>query len=358
TIQTLEDMLRALVVDRGAKWESLLLYAEFAYNNSYHSAIQMAHDEALYGRKCHSSLYWDDVGERRVLGPKLIEETAEKVELIRRRLKTAQSRMKSTVDHHRRDIQFEVSERAFLRVSPFRGVIRFEKRGKLHPRFIGPFEVLERVGDVAYRLALPPELSSVHNVFHVSMLRKYVVVAYASRQLKPHEKNYPTHDLELAAVVHALKIWRHYLYGGKCEIFTDHKSLKYIFTQRELNMRQRRWLELVKDYDYTISYHPGKANVVADALSRRSYGQLSCLFTKQDVLLREFERLQLEAVEPPSTARGMLTSLVVGPTLRERIVAEQPNDRFLCRMKELSEAGRVRGFAVASDGALVFEGRL
>ncbi|CAA0814805.1 Unknown protein, partial [Striga hermonthica] len=101
------------------------------------------------------------------------------------------------------------------------------------------------------------------------------VVAYASRQLKPHEQNYPTHDLELAAVVHALKIWRHYLYGGKCEIFTDHKSLKYIFTQKELNIRQRRWLELVKDYDCTISYHPGKANVVADALSRRSYGQLS-----------------------------------------------------------------------------------
>ncbi|CAA0833525.1 Uncharacterized mitochondrial protein AtMg00860, partial [Striga hermonthica] len=95
------------------------------------------------------------------------------------------------------------------------------------------------------------------------------VVVYASRQLKPHEQNYPTHDLELAAVVHALKIWRHYLYGGRCEIFTDHKSLQYIFTQKELNMRQSRWLELVKDYDCTIQYHPGKVNVVADALSRK-----------------------------------------------------------------------------------------
>ncbi|CAA0806544.1 Uncharacterized mitochondrial protein AtMg00860, partial [Striga hermonthica] len=158
------------------------------------------------------------------------------------------------------------------------------------------------------------------------LMQQGKVVAYASRQLKPHEQNYPTHDLELAAVVHALKIWRHYLYGGKCEIFTDHKSLKYIFTQKELNMRQRRWLELVKDYDCTISYHPGKANVVADALSRRSYGQLSCLFTEQDVLLREFEQLQLEAVKSTSAAGGMLTTLVVGPTLRERIVAEQPND--------------------------------
>ena len=83
--------------------------------------------------------------------------------------------------------------------------------------------------------------------------------------------NYPTHDLDLAAVVHALKIWRHYLYGTSCQIMTDHKSLKYIFTQRELNMRQRRWLELIKDYDLDIVYHPGKANVVADALSRKTH---------------------------------------------------------------------------------------
>jgi ribonuclease HI len=97
------------------------------------------------------------------------------------------------------------------------------------------------------------------------------VVVYASRQLKPHEQNYPTHDLEFAAVVHALKIWRHYLIGNKCEIYTDHKSLKYIFTQPDLNLIQRRWLELVKDYNLEIHYHPGKANVAADALSRKSY---------------------------------------------------------------------------------------
>ena len=97
------------------------------------------------------------------------------------------------------------------------------------------------------------------------------VVAYASRQLKKHKENYPTHDLELAAVVHALNIWRHYLIGNKREIFTYHKSLKYIFTQPDLNLRQRRWLELIKDYDLSVQYHQGKANVVADALSRKSY---------------------------------------------------------------------------------------
>src|SRR3954463_1346093 len=97
------------------------------------------------------------------------------------------------------------------------------------------------------------------------------VVAYASRQLSPHEENYPTHDLEIAAVVHALTTWRHYLLGNRCEIYSDHQSLKYIFTQPDLNLRQRRWIELIKDYDVGISYTLGKANVMVDALSRKSY---------------------------------------------------------------------------------------
>ncbi|CAN4084779.1 unnamed protein product [Withania somnifera] len=103
-------------------------------------------------------------------------------------------------------------------------------------------------------------------------MRRGQVIAYASRRLKVHEHNYPTHDLELAAVVFALKIWRHYLYGVKCEIFTDHRSLRYIMSQKELNAGRRRWIELPKDYDISILYHPGKANVVADALSRKSVG--------------------------------------------------------------------------------------
>jgi ribonuclease HI len=97
------------------------------------------------------------------------------------------------------------------------------------------------------------------------------VVSYGSRQLRKHEENYPTHDLELAAIVHALKIWRHYLIGHRCEIYSDHKSLKYIFTQNDLNFRQCRWLELIKDYDLGINYHPEKAHMVADAPSRKKY---------------------------------------------------------------------------------------
>ena len=109
------------------------------------------------------------------------------------------------------------------------------------------------------------------------LMQEGKVVAYASRQLKPHEKNYPTHDLELVVIVFALKIWRHYLYGEKCFIYIDHKSLKYLPSQRELNLRQRRWMELIKYYDCVIDYHPGKANVVVDAFSRKTMQTLRAL---------------------------------------------------------------------------------
>ncbi|GJX03812.1 putative reverse transcriptase domain-containing protein [Tanacetum coccineum] len=108
-----------------------------------------------------------------------------------------------------------------------------------------------------------------HQGLGAVLMQREKVIAYASRQLKPNEENYTTHDLELGAVVFALKIWRHYLYGTKCTVFTDHKSLQHILDQKELNMRQRRWLELLADYDCEIRYHPGKANVIADALSRK-----------------------------------------------------------------------------------------
>jgi hypothetical protein len=119
------------------------------------------------------------------------------------------------------------------------------------------------------------------------------VVAYASRQLRKHEEKYPTHDLELAVVVHALNIWRHYIIRKRCEVYSDHKSLKYIFTQPNLNLRQLRWLELIKDYDLGINYHPGKANVVADALSRRTH--LNMLATRKWLpeFFKEFEKLNL-----------------------------------------------------------------
>jgi ribonuclease HI len=140
------------------------------------------------------------------------------------------------------------------------------------------------------------------------------VIAYASRQLRKHELNYPTHDLELAAVVHALKIWRHYVMGTKCQIYTNHKSLKYIFTQKDLNLRQRRWLELIKDYDLEIHYHPGKANLVADALSWKGHANVSMVFQLPYELVKEFERLNLEVV---AHAEGV--TLEVQSTMEQEI---------------------------------------
>ena len=133
----------------------------------------MAPYEALYGRPCRSPLCWTEVGESSITGPDLIRDTSEKVSLIRQRLLTDQSRQKSYTDIRRQPLEFEVGDHVFLKVMPKTGVVRFGKRGKLSPRFIGPFEILERIGSVAYRLALPPSMSSVHEVFHVSMLRRY-----------------------------------------------------------------------------------------------------------------------------------------------------------------------------------------
>ena len=174
TIQTLEDMLRACVLDFQKSWNVYLPLVEFAYNNSFHSSIGMAPYEALYGRKCRSPIHWDEIGERKFLGPELVQRTGEAVEKIRKRMLTAQSRQKSYADVRRRKLEFNVGDKVFLKIAPMRGVMRFGKKGKLSPRYIGPFEILERIGDLAYKLALPPSLASVHNVFHVSMLKKYI----------------------------------------------------------------------------------------------------------------------------------------------------------------------------------------
>ena len=168
------------------------------------------------------------------------------------------------------------------------------------------------------------------------------VVAYASRQLKPHEQNYPTHDLKLSTVVFALKIWRHYLYGEKCRIFTDHKSLKYLLTQKDLNLRQRRWLELFKDYDCIIDYHPGKANVVADALSRKMISALT---------LKDYDWILV-----PDGA--LLAQLSVIPDLKQMIVNAQKNDAKLQELAQLVSTGDKTDFAIDGSGGLLYKNRL
>ncbi|KAA0039610.1 pol protein [Cucumis melo var. makuwa] len=173
--QVLEDMLRACALEFSGSWDSHLHLMEFAYNNSYQATIGMAPFKALYGKYCRSPVCWGEVGEQRLMGLELVQFTNEAIQKIRSRTQTAQSRQKSYAHVRRKDLEFDVGNKVFLKVAPMKGVLRFVRRGKLSPRFVGPFEILERIGPVAYRLALPPSLSTVHDVFHVSMLRKYVL---------------------------------------------------------------------------------------------------------------------------------------------------------------------------------------
>ena len=168
------------------------------------------------------------------------------------------------------------------------------------------------------------------------------VVAYATRQLKPQEQNYPTHDLELAMVVFALKIWQRYLYGEKCRIFTDHKSLKYLLTQNELNLRQRRWLELFKDYDCIVDYHLRKANVVGNTLSRKTIYVLS--------LKRGTWRFASNGV--------LLAQLKAMSDLKQMMIYAQKNDVKLQQMVQLVRNGNETDYSIKEDGGLFYKNRL
>ena len=172
-IQVLEDILRSCVIDYEGSWDRHIPLVEFVYNNSIQLSIGMAPYEALYGRKCRTSLCWTELSEKKIIGLDLIQETEKKVKMIRERLEVAMDRQKSYANMRRKDIQYEIEKKEFLKVSPWKKVMRFGKNGKLSPMFIGPYEVIEKVGPVAYRLALPPDLEKIHNVFHVSMLMRY-----------------------------------------------------------------------------------------------------------------------------------------------------------------------------------------
>ncbi|GJW50207.1 putative reverse transcriptase domain-containing protein [Tanacetum coccineum] len=172
TIQTLEDMLRACVMDFGKGWDRHLPLIEFSYNNSYHTSIKAAPFEALYGRKCRSPICWAEVGDAQLTGLEIVRETTEKIIQIKHRLQASRDQQRSYADKRRKPLEFQVGDKVMLKVSPWKGVIRFGKRGKLNPRYIGPFKILAKVGTVAYRLELPKKLSRVHSTFHVSNLKK------------------------------------------------------------------------------------------------------------------------------------------------------------------------------------------
>ncbi|WVZ89118.1 hypothetical protein U9M48_035570 [Paspalum notatum var. saurae] len=178
--QILEDMLRPCALTYSTKWDECLPLAEFAYNNSYHKSLEMAPFEALYGRRCRTPLNWSEPGESVTFGPDIVTQAEEQVKFIHKNLKRAQSRHKSYSDRRRRPLVFEKGDHVFLRVSSMKGVHRFGVKGKLAPRYMGPFKITERCGPVAYQLELPPHLAAVHDVFHVSQLKKMLESARGS----------------------------------------------------------------------------------------------------------------------------------------------------------------------------------
>jgi hypothetical protein len=172
TNEILEDMLRACTLKYEKSWDKSITYAEFLYNNIYQASIKMTPFEALYGGHCRTPLFWSQTGESQVFGPEVLKDAERQVHMIMENLKVAQSCQKSYANKRRRDLSIEVGDFVYLKLSPMRGFRRFKVKGKLAQRYVGPFQILDRKGEVAYQLELPPQLSDVHGVFHVSQLKK------------------------------------------------------------------------------------------------------------------------------------------------------------------------------------------
>jgi hypothetical protein len=245
-------------------------------------------------------------------------------------------------------------------VKPITGLLKNDTKFYWSPKCNEAFEQLKVLLITAPVLA-QLDIEKPVDVYHDAsgsglgcvLMQEGRVIAYASRQLRWHEDHYPTRDLELVAVVHALKIWHHYLLGNTCHLYTDHKSLKYIFTQSELNMRQRRWLELIKDYDLEIHYHPGKANVVVDALSRKASCHCLTARASDTTLCQEMEKLNLGMIQ-----HGTLTSLKLESVLLQRIIDAQRTDKGMKHIQEKIEASKANCFRKYDQGIIWFNDRI
>jgi hypothetical protein len=253
------------------------------------------------------------------------------------------------------------SMEGFSKVSkPMTELLEKEKKFKLTPTCEASFQELKKRQTTASILVMP-DMDKPFSIYCDALgqglgcvlMQDGRVVAYASRQLRKHEVNYPTHDLDLAAIVHALNIWRHYLMGKRCELYADHKSLKYIFTQSNLNLRQRRWLELIKDCDPGINYHPGKANVVADALSHRSHVSQLVVSSMPFELCEEFEKLNLRIV-----ANTEAMEIEVGSNLLQEIQKGQVEDEKIQEIKRNIKEEKSPEFLEDDKGVLWYKGRI
>jgi hypothetical protein len=247
----------------------------------------------------------------------------------------------------------------FLKITtPMTELLEKDKKFKWTPAYEASFQELKKQLMTAPMLVMP-DMEKSFSIYCDALgqglgcvlIQDDHVVAYASRQLRKHEVHYPTHELELATIVHALKIWRHYLMGKRCELYMDHKSLKYIFTQLDVNLRQRRWLEVIKDYDLEINYHPGKANVVANALSQRSHANHLVVKSIPSDLCVEFAKLKIvvnmEAVE-----------MEVGSSLLHEIQKGQLEDEKIQEIIHNIKEEKSSGFTKDDQGVLWYKGSI
>ena len=343
--------------------DDILIYSQSEWEHEYHLRIvlQLLRDHQLYAKfsKCE---FW--LTEVRFLGHVVsasgVSVDPEKVEAV-----MSWERPKSVFEIHsflglagyyRRFIE------DFSRLAaPMTKLTRKEVKFDWDDRCEEAFQELKRRLTTAPILVVPDRGQGYTVYCDASrarlgcvLMQSGRVVAYGSRQLKNHEQNYPTHDMELAAIVFALKIWRHYLYGEQFEVYSDHKSLKYIFTQRDLNMRQRRWMEFLEDYDFTLHYHPGKANVVADALSRKSREVLASIASREWQMLETVGQFGLQYSEH---AQG--GNLVAMPSLLGRVIESQGQDAELVSIKDRVQSGTGdEGWTIHSDGSLRYRGRV
>nr|GEU48912.1 putative reverse transcriptase domain-containing protein [Tanacetum cinerariifolium] len=266
-----EHMERNIWVDRH------LPLVEFSNNNSYHTSIKAAPFEALYCQKCRSPICWDEVGDAQLTDPEIVHKTTEKIIQIKKHILAARDRHKSYTDRIRKPLELEVVDMVMLKLSPWKGVIHFGKRGKLNPRYIGPFKILAKKCFVEEPLAIPLDEIHIDDRFNFIEEPVEIMVREVKRLkqscipiVKVHWNS--RRGLEFTwEREDQMKKKRHYLYDMKCVMFTDNKSLQHILDQKDLNIRQRRRLELLSDYACEIRYYPRKANVVADALSRKEW---------------------------------------------------------------------------------------
>jgi hypothetical protein len=235
-------MLRACVLEHQGSWDKNLPWAEFSHNNSYQESMKMTPFKVLYGCRCRTSLNWIELGEKVIFGPDLVEEAEATIRRIQDNLKAAKSCQEAYANKRRRPLEFEVGDHVYLRVSPMKGVKRFRVKGKLAPRYIGPFPILEKCGSVAYKLNLPPSLAEVHNIFHVSQLKKClkapVDVVLPEVTLLEADLSYPEHPINVLDQKHRV---------------TWHKTIKFFKIQWSNHPEEEASWE---SEDFLCSHHP------------------------------------------------------------------------------------------------------